>query len=60
VNTATKAELEMLPGIGPVIAQAIIDWREEYGPFESVEELLEVPRIGETMLAKFRSMIVVY
>lgn len=60
VNIATKAELEMLPGIGPVLAQAIIDWREEYGPFESVDDLLEVSGIGEKTLAKFISMIVVY
>ena len=51
INTATSAQLEELPGVGPVTAQAIIDWRTTNGGFTSVEELLEVDGIGEATLA---------
>lgn len=51
VNTATAAELELLPGIGPVKAQAIVDYRAEHGAFDSAQELLNVSGIGEATLA---------
>lgn len=51
VNTATAAELELLPGIGPVKAQAIVDYRAEHGAFASARELLNVSGIGEVTLA---------
>jgi competence protein ComEA len=51
LNTATQAELESLPGIGPVTAQSILEWREANGRFTSVEELLEVDGIGDATLA---------
>ena len=54
VNTAGVDELQRLTGIGPALAQRIIDYREEHGPFQTVEELLEVKGIGEATLAKFR------
>lgn len=59
VNTATQAELEALPGIGPVIAQEIIKYRETVGPFKSVEELLKVRGIGPARLAAIRNLVTV-
>ncbi|MGH2685140.1 MAG: helix-hairpin-helix domain-containing protein, partial [Actinomycetota bacterium] len=57
LNTATAAQLEELPGIGPATAQAILDHRERDGPFRSVEELLEVRGIGEAKLASLRDLV---
>ncbi len=51
INTAAQPELETLPGIGPVTAAAIIDWRTHNGPFGSVEDLLDVSGIGDATLA---------
>jgi competence protein ComEA len=51
LNTATAEQLDTLPGIGPVTAQAILDWRTENGSFTSVDELLEVSGIGDATLA---------
>ncbi len=59
VNTAAAEELERLPGIGPVLAQAIVDYRTEHGPFESVDELLRVDGIGKTKLENIRNEITV-
>ncbi len=50
LNTASQAELEALPEIGPTRAQAIVEYREENGPFDYVEELVDVPGIGESTL----------
>lgn len=52
INAAGQAELEQLPGVGPVTAQAILQWRTDHGPFTAVDELLEVSGIGEATLAK--------
>lgn len=57
INTATAEELQQLMGIGPVLAQAIVDYRAEHGPFESIDELLAVSGIGETKLDNIRNDI---
>ncbi|HSJ71853.1 MAG TPA: ComEA family DNA-binding protein [Acidimicrobiia bacterium] len=57
INTATASELEALPGVGPVLAERIVAFRTERGPFSSVEDLLDVPGIGEAKLAQMRDTI---
>jgi len=59
LNSATAEELQHLPGIGPVKAQAIIDYREQVGPFESVEDVLRVKGIGEKTFESIRDLITV-
>src|SRR5690606_5402231 len=59
LNTATAADLETLPGVGPVLAERIIAHREARGGFAQVEDLLEVPGIGEAKLADLRDAVVV-
>jgi competence protein ComEA len=57
LNRATAADLENLPGVGPVLAERIVTFRESNGPFETVEDLLEVPGIGEAKLAAMRDSV---
>ena len=57
LNTATAAQLQLLPGIGEKLSAAIVAWREEHGPFQKVEELLRVPGIGEKRLAEIRDLV---
>jgi competence protein ComEA len=52
LNTADQATLETLPGVGPVTAAAILEWRAQHGAFTSVDELLEVSGIGDATLAE--------
>lgn len=59
INTATAEQLDTLPGIGPVKAEAIIAWREEHGPFSCPEDLIMVSGIGEATLAKLLDQITV-
>lgn len=59
LNRATALELQELPGIGPVLAERIVAFRERQGPFLSVEDLLQVPGIGEKTLELFRDLVTV-
>ncbi|MCL1845544.1 MAG: helix-hairpin-helix domain-containing protein [Defluviitaleaceae bacterium] len=59
LNAATSTELQTLSGIGPVLAQNIIDFREAQGGFSSVEELIHVSGIGETRLNNLRPHVTV-
>jgi len=59
INLAGIDELETLPGVGPVLAQRIVAYREEHGPFTVVEDLLDVSGIGEAKLAALREVVLV-
>lgn len=57
INTAGQTELEELPGVGPVTAAAILQWRTDNGPFTAVDELMEVSGIGEATLAEMAPFV---
>ena len=57
LNTATEADLDTLPGVGPVIAGRIVAWRQEHGRFTSIEELTEVSGIGDATLERLRPLV---
>ncbi|MEU4598577.1 ComEA family DNA-binding protein [Nocardia sp. NPDC023988] len=57
LNSATEAELDALPGVGPVTAKAIITWRTTNGPFTDVAQLGEVNGIGPARLARLRDLV---
>lgn len=57
VNAASAGELEALPGVGPVLAERIVTHRDRFGAFATVEDLLDVPGIGEAKLAQMRDAI---
>ncbi|MFQ6059612.1 MAG: helix-hairpin-helix domain-containing protein [Anaerolineae bacterium] len=59
INTATAAELESLPGIGPTYAQRIIEYREQNGPFQRIEEVMRVRGIGQVTFEKIKDQITV-
>ena len=59
LNTATAVDLEQIPGVGPVLAARIVEYRETHGPFLVVEDLLDVAGIGEAKLAAMRDAVAV-
>lgn len=59
LNSASAAELETLPGVGPVLAERIVTHRESHGDFTQVEDLLDVSGIGEAKLGSIRDLIAV-
>jgi competence protein ComEA len=58
LSTGTEAELDTLPGVGPKTAQRIIAYRDENGPFVSVDQLEEVPGIGAATVERLRDLVV--
>ena len=59
INTASAAELDTLPGIGATLAQRIIDYREQNGPFITIEGIIDVPGIGSGNFERFKDLITV-
>jgi competence protein ComEA len=59
LNTATIAQLETLPGIGPNTAKAIVDFRNHSGPFQRVEDLLAIKGISKSKLEKLRPYVTI-
>jgi competence protein ComEA len=59
INTAAAEELESLPGIGPSLAQRIVEYRQAHGPFARVEDLTQVSGIGPGILEKIRDLITI-
>lgn len=57
LNAATVATLDGLPGIGPVLAQRIVDFRDQHGPFTSVDQLDDVPGIGPALYARLAPQV---
>ncbi len=57
INTADSATLESLPGIGPSLAQRIIDYRQSHGPFERIEDVMKVSGIGEATFEGIQDLI---
>ena len=57
LSSATVEDLDELPGIGPVTAQKIVDYRAEHGPFASVDDLDQVPGIGPTRIEQLRDLV---
>ncbi len=58
LNSASVTSLDTLPGVGPVTAQRILDWRTQHGRFASVDQLQEVEGIGPTRFAKLKDLVV--
>ena len=59
LNSATAEQLDSLPGVGPVLAQHILDWRAAHGRFDSVDQLREVSGIGPSKFATLRPLVTV-
>ncbi len=59
LNTASLADLQTLPGVGPSLAQRILDYRKQNGGFKTIEELMNVKGIGEKSFEKIRPLVTV-
>ncbi|MDR7437902.1 MAG: ComEA family DNA-binding protein [Armatimonadota bacterium] len=59
INTADAARLETLPGIGPILARRIVEYRNRHGPFQRLEDLLQVQGIGPRLLERLRPLVTV-
>lgn len=57
LNTATLEQLDALPGVGPVTAQKILDYRQQHGAFSSIEDLDAIPGIGSARLEQLRDLV---
>jgi len=58
LNTATAEELDALPGVGPVTAQKIVEYRQTHGPFTSVDQLDAIPGIGAAKIENLKGLVV--
>ena len=59
LNTATLAQLDTLPGVGPVLAQRIVDHRERHGAFRAVSDLRQVDGIGDARYEQLKELVTV-
>lgn len=57
VNEASTSELQLLPGVGPTLSQRIVEYRENHGPFEKIEDLMQVKGIGLKTFEKIQTYI---
>ena len=58
LGSATSVELEQLPGVGPVLAQRIVQWRADHGAFRTVDDLNEVSGVGDALMEQIRPLVV--
>ncbi|MGV9412115.1 ComEA family DNA-binding protein [Nocardia sp. NPDC003693] len=59
LNTATEAELDALPGVGPITAKSIVTWRTTHGRFTSIDQLADIDGIGPARLARLRASVTI-
>jgi len=59
INSATESDFENLPGIGPVLAQKIVDYRDQHGPFRSIQDLMKVSGIGQKKFDSLQAYVTV-